>query len=154
MAKRSLKEKAMSSGNLFYVNLACDPFTPEGWKVAKHQRGGRRVRIELRDGELYLDGKKVVLYLSEHQQNGQAIKGYELREELSGKLVINACLLDFLLKHPKFIPESWGKVVVFFWGTEYEDVAGLPHARYLYRGGVAWRWGGRWRGDFCVRIKL
>lgn len=95
-----------------------------GATIEKHARVGK-VTIEKRADGLYIDGKKVGLYLSERQLNGQTIKGYELRTELDDKPVLSASILDFLMAHPEFIPEDWkqdenGNIIfIYFWATIY-----------------------------------
>jgi hypothetical protein len=121
------------------IDLDADPFTPNGWKVEEHQKGG----------QFKWDASKVALYLSKKQQHG-VIEGNKLREELKGKPVYNANLLDYLLKNPHLIPEKWKGKYVFFWGTVYRDSGGSLCVRDLFWGGGGWSWSGRWldRGWF------
>ncbi|MDP2703628.1 MAG: hypothetical protein Q8P01_00105 [bacterium] len=78
------------------INCDADPFVPDGWKVEEHQKGGL----------FKWDPAQVLLYLSELQRKGGAIKkGNELWKELAGKPVLNANVLDYLLAHPHLIPE-------------------------------------------------
>jgi len=111
-------------------------------KVESHVKGGK-VTIEKRDNELWINDKKVIPYLVSRQEGGKRIKGHELREELTGKSVLNACVLDFLIEHKDFIPDSWKKDAagnysyIFFWGTIYRDSDRLC-IRYLCRRDDAW----------------
>jgi len=118
--------------------IDCDaaPFTQSGWKVEKHQKGG----------QFKWDSAQVALYLSEFQKNG-VIDGNKLRNELAGKPVMNACVLDYLLAHPNLIPEKWKGKYVFFWGTIYRDSDGYLYVRYLGWYGDGWGWRYRWLGD-------
>ena len=128
-----------------------DPCLPFGdAKIEKHARVGK-VTIELRiDGCLYLDGKKVVLFRSERQMIGRGVKGYELLTELDNQPVLSASILDFLMSHQEFIPESWKKdengntIFIFFWGTEYRDSDGSFYVRCLYWNKGTWHEGRHW----------
>jgi hypothetical protein len=72
--------------------IDCDaaPFIPSGWKVEEHQKGGN----------IKFDASKVELYLSKKQKSG-SIEGNKLREELKGKKVLNANVMDYLLANPQ-----------------------------------------------------
>jgi hypothetical protein len=97
-------------------------------------------------GQFRWDASKVALYLSKKQKDGKQLEGNKLREELRGKPVYNANLLDFLLKHPHLIPEEWKGKYVFFWGTVYRFSDGFLCVRYLCWSGDGWYWSGRWLG--------
>jgi len=108
------------------------------WKVKKHNKLGI-LRVELIDSELVLDGRKVSLLLSPQQENG--VLGVILQRDISVYTNLNACVLEFLLKHPYFIPRSWQDRLIFFWGTEYEyqsktSIRHLFSTRARWYGGV------------------
>ncbi len=127
------------------VDCSGDPRAPEGWQVEKHDRSTKVVFLEKRaDGELYINGKKVLRYLSKKQINGKSLVGTELREELSGKKVLNAIILDYLLAHPELIPEEWKKGGTFFWGTIYRNLSDNLCVRYLDWDGTEWDWNDYW----------
>lgn len=129
------------------IDCAGDPYSPNGWSIEKRQGIFEVVRLEKRvDGQLYIDGKKILLYLSKKQMNGKTIVGNDLREEVSGKQVLNAIILDYLLAHPELIPEEWKGKAIFFWGTIYRDSGGGLCVRCLYWDGGQWDWGSRWLG--------
>ncbi len=115
--------------------IDCDaaPFIPSCWKVEEHQK----------NGNIKFDASKVELYLSKKQKNG-SIEGNKLREELKGKKVLNANVLDYLLANPKAIPEEWKGKYIFFWGTIYRDSDGRLCVRCLYWDGGQWLWSNRW----------
>jgi hypothetical protein len=115
------------------IDLDADPFVPNRWKVEEHRKGG----------QFKWDASKVSLYLSKKQQRG-VIEGNKLRDELKGKPVYNANLLDYLLKNPHLIPEEWKDKYVFLWGTVYRDSGGNLCVRYLYWSGDGWGWGSDW----------
>jgi hypothetical protein len=104
------------------INLDAAPFTPNGWTVESNQGGG----------QLEWDASKITLWFSKNQLRGKMIKGTELREELRGKKVLGANVLDFFLAHPELIPESWKGESVYFWGTVYRDQNGNLLVRCLH----------------------
>jgi len=119
--------------------IDCDakPYIPDGWKVDKHQKCGK----------LEWDPSRIELYLSDNQRDGKYIEGNKLRQELQklkGKKVLNACLLDWLLAHPEFIPEEWKGKYIYFWGTVYRSSGGSLSVRCLYWVGVRWSWHCYW----------
>ena len=136
------------------VNLEAKPKLPfDGAEVVDH-KGEGWVRVEKRKDGLYVDGKKVVLHLSERQQAGSVIKGHDLREELSGKPVLNSNILDALFDHPHLIPEEWkadgeGRTrYIYFWGSVFRipDSQDL-YVRCLYWNDGAWHRHFNWLGD-------
>lgn len=118
------------------INLDATPFVPEGWKVEKRQKGG----------QFRWDTRQVELWLAEGQKNGGCLNGNKLREELTNKSVLNANVLDYLLKHPELIPEEWKSKYVFFWGTIYCNSVGHLCVRCLDWRGVRWGWSYGWLG--------
>jgi len=103
------------------IDCSADPYLPNNWKVVEHRR----------TGQLEWDPTKIFPYLSDQQKEGGVIRGLKLREELKGKPVLNANVLDYLLAHPELIPEDWKDKAVFFWGTIYRDSDGRLCVRYL-----------------------
>ena len=144
---KSIKEDAFRwialNQTTIAVNLAATPKLPfDGAKVEQHTGEGW-VIIEKRADGLYINGRKVTLHLSKRQMGGKAIGGHDLREELTGKPVLNANILDALYENPHLIPEDWktdadGNIrYIFFWGTIYRDSGDGLCVRYLYfRDGV------------------
>ena len=116
------------------IDLNADPLVIDGWTVEKHQKGGL----------FRWNPKKVQLYLSDCQKVGSSINGEKLREELEGKPVFNANLLDYLLAHPRSIPKEWKDSFrthyIFFWDTIYQDSLGESCVRYLFWSGLRWSW--------------
>jgi len=132
------------------VNLGATPKPPfQGAEVESHAGDGWAV-VEKRADGLYVNGRKVVLYLSKRQQNGKSLNGRELREELTGKPVLNANLLDVLVDNPQLIPEDWKKDeqgntrYIFFWTSIFRDSDGDLIVRCLFFRGGAWSRGFRW----------
>ena len=129
-----IEDRSSKSSHL--INLDADPFIPDGWYVEEHQKGG----------QFKWDASKVRLYLSEPQKRGRSIEGNKLRNTLKHQLVLNANVLDYLLKHPHLIPEEWNSKYVFFWGTIYRDSDGYLDVRHLYWYGGRWDWDDCWLG--------
>lgn len=119
------------------INCNADPVCPDGWKVEEHRKGG----------QLEWDVSKIQLYLSKGQKDGNWTPGNKLRKELEGKSVLNANVLDYLLKNPHLIPEEWKNKYVFFWGTVYRYSAGNLVVRFLRWDGDEWDWYSYWLDD-------
>lgn len=120
------------------------------WKKEEHRKMGK-VKLELRNGKLYVNGTEAIRYLSEKQKSGGVIEGNKLRKELANKSVLNACVLDYLLKHPELIPEEWKNGLTYFWGTIFRRPGGDLDVAYLGWHGGGWHWyygwlGRDWRG--------
>jgi len=124
------------------IDCDADPFLPDGWKeVVEHQKMGN----------IKFDPSKIDFYLSKKQKNGN-IEGNKLREELKEKKVLNANVLDYLLKNSQIIPEEWKKDekgntrYIFFWGTIYRNADGDLYVRCLYWSDGEWQWSYYWLG--------
>lgn len=129
------------------IDLNDDTFVPDGWKIEEHQKTANG------SGAIEWDPSKVVFYLDDDQKNGLFIEGNKLSKRLSRKPVLNANVLDYLLKNPDLIPESWKKDeggntrYIFFWGTIYRNSEDKLFVRSLcwYGGyGARWRWHASW----------
>jgi len=118
------------------INCSADPLIPNNWTVEEHQKGG----------EFEWNPDSLTLYLSEEQKQ-KWVTGRTLREELKGKPVLNACVLDYLLAHPEIIPKEWKGKAVFFWGTIYRDSGGYLSVCYLCWSGDRWDWDRSWLGE-------
>ena len=129
------------------IDLSADPFLPDGWKVEEHQKG-KVVKLERRGDDLYLDGKRIDLYLSKEQKGG-CIGGNDLRKKLAKVPILNANVDDYLLKpeNQHLIPDSWKGKYIFFWGTIYRGADGSLFVRYLCWCGVRWFWHYLWLDD-------
>jgi len=115
------------------VNLGATPKLPfNGAEVESHIGEGWAIVEKKVDG-LYVNGRKVILYLSKKQQNS----GGELCEKLRGKPVLNANILDALADNPHLIPEDWKRDennntrFIFFWATIYRGADGRLCVRCL-----------------------
>ncbi len=121
----------------YFIDCDADPFLPDGWKVEEHQKGGIFKWTESLIG----------LHLDRGQQNGKCIGGHDLRKALQTRKVLNANVLDFLLKHSELIPEEWKGKAVFFWGTVYRYPGGSCCVLYLYWDDGQWHWSVDWLGS-------
>lgn len=93
--------------------IDCDvrPFVPKGMELYRHRECGK----------IDWNPDDIELYFCDEQKKG-SIGSYDMRKKLEDKLVLNACVLDYLLAHQELIPEDWEDMVminVFFWGTIY-----------------------------------
>lgn len=126
------------------INLDARPAFPFNNGAIEEHKGGGRVTIQRQSDGLYVDGHKVVFHRSESQLNGKEIQGHKLRDELKGKSTLNACVLDFLVDNPSFVPdemkedENGNTVYTFFWGTIYR--LDTLWVRYCYWSGDRLRW--------------
>lgn len=128
------------------VNLGVLPKLPFDGATVEWHRGEVWVRVQKRRDGLYVNGRKVVLYLSERQKCGKVIKGHELRDELTGKPVLNANLLDALFENTHLIPEDFKRdadgniIFIYFWDSGFRS-PGFVHlcVRCLFFGDGSWR---------------
>lgn len=118
------------------INCDADPFVPDGSSVEEHRKGG----------QWKFNPAKVKLWLAKEQKGG-SIEGNKLREQLKGKPILNANVLDYLLKSPHLILEEWKGKYIFFWGTIYRDRFGRLCVRYLCWNGDRWLWDFHWLED-------
>jgi hypothetical protein len=110
------------------IDLSADPFEPDGMKVVEHNLGGT----------FEWDPFQVSFLYSLDQQNGQKIKGFDLRNFLKGYRPLNANVLDYLLEYPELIPHSWNSKTICFWGTIYIRQDGYLVVRTLKL--HEWKW--------------
>ncbi|MEK7642999.1 MAG: hypothetical protein AAB372_00920 [Patescibacteria group bacterium] len=119
------------------IDCDVDPFTPDGWKVEEHKKGG----------QFEWGPAKVSLHLSPNQKDGKVIEGNKLRKELAREPMLNANVLDYFLANQYLIPEEWKGKAVFFWGTIYRRSGGRLFVRCLYFDGGRWDWSCSWLDD-------
>lgn len=142
LAMSSKKEKPVK---MVYKHSVNTDIFPEYNNLAQESHTGMGiVTIELnrKTDKLYINKCEVTLGLVEGQTGGKI--GYQVRDALTGKPVLNACVLEFLLKNPHMIPESWKQdedgntIYIFFWGTIYRNSRGRLYIRCLCWRGDAW----------------
>ncbi|MDD4412248.1 MAG: hypothetical protein PHR00_01235 [Patescibacteria group bacterium] len=142
IAEKIYRFTEIRNGKL-WINLAADPFIPEGWSIPDgcHKKG---------DGWWEFNPDAIKDFLSDEQQKGNSIGGYKLREIMRNQPSFNANLIDGLLERPEFIPKDWkdGKYR-FAWGTIYRNAYGSLDVRCLDLDGVQPYWRCFWPGlDF------
>lgn len=131
----------MSKGQANGLDLAIEPFVPQGWSVESH---------DTKISEFEWDPTKVSLHLSDDQKDGKPIKGHKLREELAPMLVFNANLFGYLLKNRHLIPDEWKKDEagntrrIYFWGTVFRSPQGALYVYFLDWDINEWSCGKRW----------
>lgn len=114
------------------IDLDSEPFVPADCKVEQHKLGG----------QFEFDSTKIKFYFSKQQKivwNGR-IDGNELRNELEGKSVLNANVLDYLMRHKEIIPDFWKGMRIFFWGTLYVRLDDRVCVRCLQWDNGDWYW--------------
>ncbi|MGC9605302.1 MAG: hypothetical protein ABSF56_00885 [Minisyncoccia bacterium] len=139
------------------IDCGVDAVIPSGynWTVEEHHKGGI-VKLERKGPDLYVDGKKIEFYLSKKQRKGSSIVGNDLRKELAKMPVLDANVLDYLLKNPHLIPEEWKKDeegntrYIFFWGTIYRRAGGGLFVRFLFWDDDRWLWLFFWLDSFWL----
>jgi hypothetical protein len=133
----------------YAVDCNVEAIVPSGynWTVEEHRKSGV-VKLERRGADLYVNGKKVELYLSKPQKKGNTIVGNDLRKDVAKRQVLSATILDYLLKleNQHLIPEEWKGKAIFFWGTIYRSADGNLYVRCLCWDGDGWVWHYRWLG--------
>ena len=132
--KDVLNGRAVVSYPQHLIDCDAAPFQPNGWSMEKHVKAG----------QFEWNPTRVKLYLAKSQKPGKLVEGNKLRKELEGQMVLNANVLDYLLKNPELIPDEWKGKAVFFWGTIYRDSRGDLYVRCLYWDGSRWHWNYRW----------
>ncbi|MEX1997743.1 MAG: hypothetical protein WEA04_03685 [Candidatus Andersenbacteria bacterium] len=125
------------------IDCDADPLLPyEDWKVEEHKKGG----------QFSWDPSKLSLYLSDNQRGEKSIEGNKLRRELAERPVLNANVLDYLIRHPHLVPDEWkvdeqgNTLYIYFWGTIYRDADGDLCVRSLCFESGHWFWGDGWLG--------
>jgi hypothetical protein len=127
------------------VNLDAPPRLPfEGAVVHNKPKGKGWVEVKRKGNELFVDGKKVILPLSEKQKGDKTVVGTELLKELEKKPVLHPNIMDALCEHPHLIPDSWKQneeketLYIFFWDVVLRDSDGNLYVRYFFWFVGAW----------------
>lgn len=116
------------------IDCDADPSCPEIWEVVVHKR----------HGHFEFDPSKIELYRTPTRAQAVVIRGIDLEREVEGRQCLNACVLDWLIAHPEYIPESWKKEgCIQFIDTRYA-IIGSVHIPYMYWDGHRWSRGLYW----------
>ncbi len=119
------------------LDTSVEPSVPSGMQVDYHSQ-------EL--GVIDCNCINATLYTNPAQQNHlELINGNALEQELRGFQLLNATILDHLLKNTHLIPEEWKKYAVTFWGTIYRRKGDFSHARHVRC--LVWR-DSHWQSEF------
>jgi hypothetical protein len=118
------------------------PLVPDGWELESHQP-----TPPIKDFRAQFK-----FYQAKAQRSG-FIEGNELAKELQQQKVVNATVLDFLLRqleyNPRFLSDRWRYDneyhcrYIFFWGTIYRYDGDLC-IRCLRWNNVKWEWSYGW----------
>ena len=112
-------------------SIDCDvpPFIPPEFTLKEHQLGGQYL----------FDPDNLSCFTPELPRGVTSIIGNDLREELKGRSIFNANILDYLLAHTYLIPDDWKNKCVCFFGTSY-IFAGQSCIRCLIWNNSKWDW--------------
>lgn len=126
---RQTERVQVLNGNTILVNLDAPPRLPfAGAVIHNTPKGKGWVRVERRGADLFVDGKKVILPISDRQKGDGVISGIELQAELESKSVLHPNIMDALVeKAPHLIPEYWKRneagetLYIFFWDVVFRN---------------------------------
>ncbi|MBN1779305.1 MAG: hypothetical protein JW816_03755 [Candidatus Buchananbacteria bacterium] len=146
--------------NTILVNLDAPPILPFDGATVETNKGGGWVTVQKRADGLYVDDRKVILYRSERQNGGKAIRGYELRDEVMNLPVLHPNVMNGLYEHSHLIPEDWKQNEVrfiYFWAVTFRGLRGDLYVHYLFWCGGSWTWdcysiGLSFKGDYSAAV--
>ena len=129
------------------VNLSAAPRPPfDGAVVENIPKGKGWVTVKRERDDLFVDGKKIILPLSESQKGDKTIVGSELRKEVEKKPVLHPNIMDALIEAaPHLIPDSWKEnedgetLYIFFWDVIFRGAVSPLCVRCFYWRAGAWR---------------
>lgn len=121
-----------------FINSRKKPLIPKGWKIVKH------VKIK----SFYWNRKSAVLHREKEQKKGLYVSHKVIVRRLKRrrKILLNATVLDFLMKHKNRIPQSWEGKTIDFPGTVYRDNSGELRTAYLVRHQLS-----HWKREFSFK---
>lgn len=102
------------------------------------------VRVEKKDNQLFVDGRKVDLHITEGQKTARDHQGHNLFWQLKGKAVLHPNIADALFENPHLFPDSWKlkdqgwTVYVYFWAVGYRHAGCNICVRCVYFGDAGW----------------
>lgn len=104
------------------INLDAAPTIPSRVATLESNRRGGWVTVQNIGDDLFVDNRRVFLYLNEKQQRGQPVSTTALASELKKKPVLHPNIMDGLLDHQHLVPESWNSGLapcIMFWGATF-----------------------------------
>lgn len=109
------------------IDCNVDPSIPSTWTLESSQK----------DGIYVFNAAEAASKIKPFKN----IKGWDFVKELNGT-GLNACVLDFLMKHKELIPEAWKeKKIIVFTGSVFKDGGGSLCLRHL-----SW-WDNDWHAE-------
>jgi hypothetical protein len=138
MSKILLVARGLATAEMIAPIIDCDatPSIPTGYGLALPQDQMKRRVL----GKLTLSPFLHEQRLSRAQRGGAPISGDFITKHCEDFRVLTANVLDCLLEHPAFIPDSWKGTRTHFFGTIYEGSQRHYFVRYLYWNGLRWGW--------------
>lgn len=90
------------------------------------------IGIILNKGKLYVNGRKMKLFITREQRKKHGTDGAELHTILSEKFDFPSVeVMETLIANSRMIPmESWGKREIVFWDS-FRVIGGRPYVRFL-----------------------
>jgi len=121
--------------------LRNDPYFIDGDAAAEASRG-RTVHEHKKIGPFLWDVSRIILWQHPIQQRSGPkpwTAPQDLYRATRGRRVLNANVLDYLLKNPSLIPKEWKDIGVVFWGTLYRSDENRLEARMLVNDDGVWK---------------
>lgn len=109
------------STTVIMVNLDSPPLLPNESFRIEYEIGSGWVKVERIGEDLYVDGRRIILQLSEGL-------GYELRKKFRHMDVLHPNIMCALIDHSYLIPEKWkvnengDKRLIFFWAVVFSFI--------------------------------
>ncbi len=129
------------------VNLDAPPNLPFTGAEVEWTTPGQTgwVKVEKKDGNLYVADCEVNLFLTDSQKSGST-KGHNVRESLQDKAVLHPNILDAIFENQHLIPESWKQneygetLFIYFWAVGFRGSVRNLCVRFLRWSGSRWYW--------------
>ncbi len=132
MAVSSSGRVEVISNSAIRVNLDESPINPSGGAIPLHAAVGWII-VENHDNQLYVDGRRVVLRISDPQRQGSSILTDNLLERFIGQEFLGASILVALKECPHLIPNKWRNCKsILFCDTIFLDQQGKRFLCYLF----------------------
>src|SRR3989344_3749049 len=81
----------------------------DGTNIVSHTSGKAVLEKGKIDGHLFIDGRKLALFATKRMVGTKEVRDYELREELTGKQVLDPNVMRAIVENKHLIPEDWEK---------------------------------------------
>jgi hypothetical protein len=134
------------------VNLGMRPrFQPAYRSYIPSSQVSGLVSVENRDGDLYVDNRKIELIATQDQRCGSI--GRNVLSELEGRQLLHPNIIDALLQNTHLIPENWKptkklhRTNIFFSAVQFSSHGRQGYIRLLYWHEGSWCNAFKWSGD-------